>query len=222
METIINIAIDGPCGAGKSTIAKQVAAELGYTYLDTGAMYRAIALKAVRLGLDINSSDAIVPILKSTKIDIVYYSGVQNILLDGENVSAEIRQHEMSKAASDISKIKEVRIFLVEMQRQIANSKNVVVDGRDIGSYVLPKANLKIYLTAKSEIRAKRRFDELTAKGEKAIYEEILKDVNDRDYNDMTRDFAPLMMCDDSVELDTSDMSIEQVVFKIKDLASKI
>lgn len=212
---MLNIAIDGPSGAGKSTIAKEIAKRLNIIYLDTGAMYRAIGLKAVRLGIDTNDTDGVTAILDNTEIKIEYKDGVQIIYLDGEDVSSAIREHKISKAASNVSKIPEVRLKLVAMQRDIASKNNVILDGRDITSYVLKDANYKFYLTATAEERAKRRYKELIEKGQDVEYETILADINDRDYNDTHRDFAPLTLTSDSVYIDSTELSIEQAIDKI-------
>lgn len=212
---MLNIAIDGPSGAGKSTIAKEIAKRLNIIYLDTGAMYRAIGLKAVRLGIDTEDVQGVTGILDSTKIEIKYEDGVQIIYLDGEDVSTAIREHHISKAASNVSKIPAVRLKLVAMQREIAAKNNVVLDGRDITSYVLKDANNKFYLTATPEERAKRRYKELVEKGQKVDYETILADINDRDYNDTHRDFAPLTRTEDSVFIDSTELTIEQAIEKI-------
>lgn len=209
---MLNIAIDGPSGAGKSTIAKEIAKRLNIIYLDTGAMYRAIGLKAVRLGIDTNDEKGVTNILDSTKIEIKYVDGVQIIYLDGENVSTAIREHHISKAASNVSKIPAVRLKLVAMQREIAAKNNVVLDGRDITSYVLKDANNKFYLTATPEERANRRYKELIEKGQNVEYETILADINDRDYNDTHRDFAPLTLTEDSVYIDSTNLTIEQAI----------
>ncbi len=212
---MLNIAIDGPSGAGKSTIAKEIAKRLNIIYLDTGAMYRAIGLKAVRLGIDTNDEKGVTNILDSTKIEIKYVDGVQIIYLDGEDVSTAIREHHISKAASNVSKIPAVRLKLVAMQREIAAKNNVVLDGRDITSYVLKDANNKFYLTATPEERANRRYKELIEKGQNVEYETILADINDRDYNDTHRDFAPLTLTEDSVYIDSTNLTIEQAIEKI-------
>ena len=209
---MLNIAIDGPSGAGKSTIAKELAKVLDIIYLDTGAMYRAIGLKALRLGIDTEDEIGIKGILDSTNIEILYENGTQKVILDGEDVSIAIREHQVSKAASNVSKIPEVRLKLVAMQRDIASKNNVVLDGRDITSYVLPNANYKFFLTATAEERAKRRYNELIEKGQNVIYENILNDINDRDYNDTHRDFAPLTRTSDSIYIDSTDMTKEQVI----------
>ena len=209
---MINIAIDGPSGAGKSTAAKAIAKRLGILYLDTGAMYRALALKAFRLGVDPNDKAAVEAFLPAVEVDVRYRDGAMELYLDGEEVSGFIREHHISKGASDISKIPAVRIKLVELQRAIAAKNDVVLDGRDITSYVLPDAKYKFFLTASPEVRAKRRYDELTDKGQNVSYEQILADVIDRDYNDSQRAFAPLVQTEDSVLVDSSNMTIEEVV----------
>lgn len=209
---MINIAIDGPSGAGKSTAAKAIAKKLGILYLDTGAMYRALALKAFRLGIDPNDKEKVEAFLPAVSVDIKYVDGQMQLYLDGEEVSGYIREHHISKGASDISKIPAVRLKLVELQREIARKNDVVLDGRDITSYVLPDAKYKFFLTASPEVRAKRRYDELTAKGQEVSYEQILADVIDRDYNDSHRSFAPLVQTEDSVYVDSSKMDAEQVV----------
>lgn len=209
---MINIAIDGPSGAGKSTAAKAIAKRLGILYLDTGAMYRALALKAFRLGVDPNDKEAVEAFLPSVNVDVRYVDGQMQLYLDGEEVSGLIREHRISKGASDISKIPAVRLKLVELQRAIAASSDVVLDGRDITSYVLPHANYKFYLTAAPEVRARRRYEELIAKGQDVEYEQILRDVKDRDYNDSHRDFAPLVQTPDSVYVDSGAMTIEEMV----------
>ena len=208
---MLNIAIDGPSGAGKSTIAKEIAKRLNIIYLDTGAMYRAIGLKAVRLGIDTEDVQGVTGILDSTQIEIKY----EIIYLDGEDVSTAIREHHISKAASNVSKIPAVRLKLVAMQREIAAKNNVVLDGRDITSYVLKDANNKFYLTATPEERAKRRYKELIEKGQNVDYETILADINDRDYNDTHRDFAPLTCTEDSVFIDSTELTVEQAIEKI-------
>ena len=209
---MLNIAIDGPAGAGKSTVAKAIAARLGITYLDTGAMYRAVALYALDNSISPEDDKSVVAVLDKIRIEIKYSEGTQVVYLNGEDVSLRIRENRMSKAASDISKIPAVRLKLVEMQRAIAAGTDVVMDGRDIGSYVLPDANYKFFLTASPAVRAKRRFDELTAKGEKVNYDDILGDIEKRDRNDSTRAFAPLRKTDDAVEIDSSALSAEEVV----------
>ena len=207
-----NVAIDGPSGAGKSTVAKILARKLGMTYLDTGAMYRAIGLKMHRSGVRIDDRESIINTLENTVIEVETIDGLQHVVLDGKDVSGEIRRHYVSKLASDFSAVKEVRLKLVQMQREIAASKDCILDGRDIGTYVLPNAAVKFYLTASVSVRARRRFDELTAKGETCDLADIERDIAERDYNDMHRDFAPLKKADDSIEVVTDDMSIDEVV----------
>lgn len=215
----INIAIDGPSGAGKSTVAKIVASKLSIVYLDTGAMYRATALKFLNEGVNMDDEEYIINNLNSLDISIKYIDGEQHILLDGKDVSKEIRLHHMSKAASDISKIKEVRIKLVDLQRKIASENNVIMDGRDIGSYVLPDSKHKFFLTASAEVRAKRRYDELISKGQSADYSQILEDINIRDKNDSTRSFAPLKKTSDATEIDSTFLTVDEVC---KQIISKV
>lgn len=211
----MNIAIDGPSGAGKSTIAKALAKRLGITYLDTGAMYRTVALKSIYLGVDVNDVDGVKAFLPTVDLDIKYIDGTQHVYLDGKDVSKEIREHRISKAASDISRIPAVRLQLVAMQRALAAKYDCVLDGRDITSYVLPNAEYKFFITASPEVRAKRRFDELAAKGETVDFSVLLEDIKQRDYNDSHRDFAPLTRTEDSVYIDTSDLTIDQVLDKV-------
>lgn len=211
----MNIAIDGPSGAGKSTVAKELAKRLHITYLDTGAMYRTVALKSILLGIDPEDEEGVKGFLPSVDLDIRYIDGVQHVYLDGNDVSKEIREHRISKAASDISRIPAVRLKLVEMQRALAAKYDSVLDGRDITSYVLPNAEYKFFITASPEVRAKRRFDELAAKGEIVDFSVLLNDIKQRDYNDSHRDFAPLTQTEDSVCIDTSDLSIEQVIDRV-------
>ena len=211
----MNIAIDGPSGAGKSTVAKELAKRLDITYLDTGAMYRTVALKSLLIGVDVADVKGVEAMLPSVNLDIKYIDGVQHVYLDGKDVSKEIREHRMSKAASDISRIPAVRLKLVEMQRALAAKYDCVLDGRDITSYVLPNAEYKFFITASPEVRAKRRYDELAAKGETIDFSVLLEDIKKRDYNDSHRDFAPLTQTEDSVYIDTSDMTIDEVIDKV-------
>ncbi|MBQ7960283.1 MAG: (d)CMP kinase [Clostridia bacterium] len=207
------IAIDGPAGAGKSTIAKKAAAQMDFVYIDTGAMYRAIGLAAVRQGLRPDSDiSGIVDMLPEVNIDLAYGENGQEIFLNGENVSTEIRLPEISVAASDVSKIPEVRAKLLELQRSIAEKTDVIMDGRDIGTVVLPDAQLKIFLTASVEERARRRFEELKEKGIKCDFEEVKRDMEYRDKNDSEREIAPLRPAEDSVVLDTTGNTLEQSV----------
>lgn len=210
------IAIDGPSGAGKSTMAKMLAKELEITYLDTGAMYRAAAVYATRKNVEVNDRDNVISLLDSLDIGIDYKDGHQTVSLSAEDVSLTIREPWVSMKASDISKIPEVRTKLVDLQRKIAAGKSVVMDGRDIGTCVLPNAQVKIYLTASSEARADRRYKELIQKGDKVTYDEVLADIIRRDENDMNRAVSPLRQAQDAVLLDTSDLNIEQSVEAIK------
>lgn len=209
---MLNIAIDGPSGAGKSTISKMLAKKLGLLYLDTGAMYRAVALYADRKGVDVNDREKVIPLLADIDIDFLGDGEEKRIYLNGEDVSEAIREHRVSKMASDVSKIKEVRLFLVEQQREIAKKSDIVLDGRDITSFVLPDSKYKFFLTAAPEERARRRYEELKAKGADVSYEKILEDVNDRDYNDTHRDFAPLVQTDDSVLIDSTNLTTDEVI----------
>ncbi|MEG1509751.1 MAG: (d)CMP kinase [Clostridia bacterium] len=212
---MINIAIDGPSGAGKSTIAKALAKKLNITYLDTGAMYRAFGLKAIRLDINPNNRQQVLTILNTTDVQIKYEDGCQKVLLDGEDVSVEIRTHIISRAASDISKVPEVRIKMVQIQRQIASTTDVVLDGRDTTSYVLPNAKYKFFLTAKPEERAKRRQLELASRGEIIDFNKILTDIIARDKNDTERKFAPLTQTKDAILIDSTNMSFDEVLNKI-------
>jgi len=212
---MINIAIDGPAGAGKSTIAKKVAAEKNYIYVDTGAMYRAMALYLFRLGVDPDDAAAISKNCVGADITIEYRDGVQVVLLDGENVNSLLRTPEVSDMASRTSVNGDVRTKLMELQQELARRQNVVMDGRDIGTVVLPNAQVKIYLTASVAVRAKRRFLELMEKIGTANLEEIEEQIRERDHRDMTRPIAPLKQADDAVLVDTSDMTIDEVVDKI-------
>ncbi len=209
------IAIDGPSGAGKSTIAKLLAKKLNILYLDTGAMYRAVGLKALRNGVDINDETAVAEMLKTTEVDVKIVDGTQKVYLDGEDVSVAIREHRVSKAASDISAVSCVRYAMVDLQRKIAGKRDTILDGRDIGTFVLPNADYKIFLTASVEERSLRRFKELQAKGENCTLEKIAQDIATRDYNDSHRALAPLKKADDAVEIDSTSMTIEEVADKI-------
>lgn len=209
---MLNIAIDGPSGAGKSTIAKAIAEKLNIIYLDTGAMYRAIALKMYGKGIDCNDSESVLEILDSIDLKVEYIDGIQKVLLDGEDVSEKIREHIISKMASDVSKIKEVRLKLVAIQREIAKNNNVILDGRDIASYVLPNADYKFYLTASAEERASRRYKELVEKGQKVEFITILNDIKDRDFNDMNREFAPLVSTKDCIYIDSTNYTLNETI----------
>lgn len=207
-----NIAIDGPAGAGKSTIAKKIARKLNFIYVDTGAMYRAMALFMIRSGIGLDETERIGEKCREADISIRHENGEQVVLLNGENVNGLIRTEEVGNMASVSSADAKVRKKLVELQQKLAESADVVMDGRDIGTCVLPGADIKIYLTAGSAVRARRRYDELTAKGELCNLEEIEKDIIERDHRDMTREISPLRQAEDAVLVDSSDMTIEQVV----------
>ena len=211
-----NIAIDGPAGAGKSTIAKKLAADLGYVYVDTGAMYRAMAYYFLQNGIDAKDEKAIADACPKVDVTIQYVDGEQQVILNGENVNGVIRKEEVGNMASATSVYPVVRTTLVDLQRQLAARENVIMDGRDIGTVVLPNANVKIFLTASSKVRAQRRFDELTAKGVACNIDEIEKDIIDRDYRDMHRETSPLKQADDAVLLDSSNLDIDGVVAAMK------
>ena len=215
------IALDGPSGAGKSTVAKAVAKKLGIVYVDTGALYRTLALYAIRNNVACDKEGEVLPILSGADIQLKYIDGTQCVLLNGEDVSALIRTPEISMGASDISAIPKVREYLLDLQRKIAYENSVIMDGRDIGTVILPDAEVKIFITASPEIRAKRRYNELIEKGQDVVYEDVLKDVIQRDYNDSHRDVAPLKQAEDAVLLDTSyldlDESINETIKIIKD-----
>ncbi len=209
------IAIDGPAGAGKSTIAKLVAKQKNYIYVDTGAMYRAMGLYMVRKGISVKEEEAVSKACEDVVISIQYKDGEQIVLLNGENVNGLIRTQEIGAAASAVAAFSPVRVKLVELQQQLAKEENVVMDGRDIGTCVLPNANLKIYLTASSYVRAKRRYDELVAKGESCDFTQIEAEVIERDIADTNRTHSPLRQAEDAIYLDSSNMNIEQVVREI-------
>ena len=213
-----SIAIDGPAGAGKSTIAKKVAKSLGFIYVDTGAMYRAMALYMIKNGISAEESDKISATCQSADITIKYEDGVQVVYLNGENVNGLIRTEEVGNMASASSVNGDVRKKLVELQQKLAQTTDVVMDGRDIGTVVLPGADLKVYLTASSKVRAERRFKELTAKGIECDFDAIEKDIIDRDYRDMHRENSPLMQAEDAVLVDSSEMTIDEVAEKILEL----
>ena len=216
--SIINIAIDGPAGAGKSTVAKRIAEIMHLTYVDTGAMYRALGLKAVRNGIDPGDAEAVAPILTDTTVTFIKINGEQHVVLDGEDVNELIRTEEISHAASVISTLPEVRRKLVDLQREIARSTDTVMDGRDIGTVVLPNTPYKFYVTASAEVRAKRRFIEYQKKGilGDMTYEDVLNEVKARDERDMNREFSPLRPAENAVIIDTSEMSIDEAVEDIK------
>ena len=213
-----NVAIDGTAGAGKSTIAKRIARKLGYIYVDTGAMYRAMAYYLIQNQVDAADQEAIAAACQHADISICYQDGEQVVLLNGENVNAYLRTEAVGNMASVSSVVPEVRKKLVELQQKLARETDVVMDGRDIGTVVLPDADVKVYLTASVETRAKRRFLELQEKGEPADLAKIAADIEDRDYRDMHRDISPLRQAEDATLVDSSDMTIDQVVERILEL----
>ena len=206
------IAIDGPAGAGKSTIAKEISKRLGIIYLDTGAMYRAVGLNVLWHDADCKDREAVIALLPETKVEVVYEEGMQKIYLCGRDVTDLIRTPQVSAAASDVAVIPEVRRKLVELQREIAQNQSVVMDGRDIGTYVLPGADFKFFVTASAKERAKRRYLELCAKGYDKPVEEIEQEIIERDRNDSSRDFAPLKQAEDAILVDTTHMGVEEVI----------
>ena len=215
-----NIAIDGPAGAGKSTVAKRVAKELGFVYVDTGAMYRALAVYFLKQGLKPEDTEEIAKACKSAEVTIGYEDGVQQVYLNGENVTSLLRTEEVGNMASVSSAIGEVRAQLLELQRELARTKDVVMDGRDIGTNILPNADVKVYLTASVETRANRRYLELQEKGIACDLKEIAHDIEERDTRDMNREIAPLKQAEDAVYVDSSDMNIDEVVSAIKSLCN--
>ena len=218
----ISVAIDGPAGAGKSTIARRLAGELGFRYVDTGAIYRTVAYFMDLWGVSPKDVDGVNRYIDELTVGIEYDDeGVQHMLMNGMDVTGDIRTPEISQKASLISAHAVVRDVLLDMQREMAEQYDVVMDGRDIGSVVLPKATVKIFLTASPEVRAKRRYQELLEKGQKASYEQVLRDVQQRDYQDTHRDIAPLKMCRDSVKVDTSEMDLEQSVAAIRKIVEE-
>ncbi|UZQ84486.1 (d)CMP kinase [Thermoclostridium stercorarium] len=219
MRKHIQIAIDGPSGAGKSTMAKIVAKKLGIMYLDTGAMYRAVALKAIKSGIDTKDGDALAEMVKDIDLRIVYENGAQKVLLDGEDVTEEIRTPAVTVGSSDVAVNPAVREKMVELQQKIAKENSVVMDGRDIGTHVLPNADVKIFLTASIEERAKRRYEELREKGMlKQTFEELKKEMEYRDINDSTRSHSPLKKADDAILLDTTGFSLEEAAKVVLDI----
>ena len=222
MAKTYSIAIDGPAGAGKSTIAKRLAKELGYMYVDTGAIYRTVAYFMDLLGVSPKDVDGVTRYIDELTIGIEYdEEGTQHMIMNGMDVTADIRTQDISQKASLVSAHAVVRDVLLDMQRDVAKQYNVIMDGRDIGTVVLPRANVKIFLTASVEVRAKRRYDELIAKGQKANLATIQKEIEKRDYQDTHREVAPLKMSRDSIKVDTSNMDIDQVVAEIKAIAGK-
>lgn len=223
MSKMISVAIDGPAGAGKSTMARTVAKDLGYVYVDTGAIYRTVGYYINMCGIGPKDVDGVTRLIDDVNLEIQYpEDGLQHMILNGKDVTGEIRTPEMSDYASKLSTLKVVRDFLLDVQRELARTHNVVMDGRDIGTVVLPKAQVKIYLTASAEVRAKRRLLELQEKGDqKTTYEKVLQDIRQRDDRDMNRAIAPLKCAKDAVRLDTSDLNIEESVQAIKNIIEK-
>ena len=222
MAKTYSIAIDGPAGAGKSTIARRLAKELGYYYVDTGAIYRTVAYFLDLLGVSPKDVDGVTRYIDELTVEIEYdEDGKQHMLMNGMDVTDDIRTQDISQKASLVSAHAVVREVLLDMQREVARKHNVIMDGRDIGTVVLPKANVKIYLTASAEVRAERRYKEMLEKGQKANLQQVLKDIQQRDYQDTHRDIAPLKMARDSIKVDTSDMDLEQVTAAIKKIVEE-
>ena len=221
MNEFVAIAIDGPSGAGKSTIAKRLAATLGYVYVDTGAMYRTVGLATLRKGIKSEDTEAVIAALADIEVSIAYIDGTQRVLLNGEDVSDQIRTPEVSMAASTTSAIPEVRKFLFATQQKLARENNVIMDGRDIGTVVLPNAKVKIFLSASVEDRARRRFDELKEKGMSVEYADVLEDMKQRDYNDSHRAVAPLKPAEDAVSVDTTGNTLEESVALLESIVKE-
>ena len=217
MENLV-IAIDGPAGAGKSTISKLIAKNLGINYIDTGAMYRAITYKCLKLGIDINDRQKVVDLCSRTEVDFVDNS----IYLDGVRLGEEIRTLEVSSKVSDVAKIPQVREFLLEKQREIGKRSDVILDGRDVGTHIFPDTKYKFFLNASAQERGRRRYQELIDKGQSVVLEEIIEDIKKRDYIDSTREVAPLVKADDAIEVDSTSMTIDQVVTYISDMVRRI
>jgi len=213
-----NVAIDGPAGAGKSTIAKLVAKKMGYVYVDTGAMYRALAVHFLKKGILAEETEKVIKSCEEAEVTIAYEDGAQQVYLNGENITSMLRTEEVGNMASKTSAIPEVRAKLLELQRSLAREKDVIMDGRDIGTHILPNADVKVFLTASVETRAKRRYDELVAKGMECDFNEIARDIKERDDRDSNRATAPLRQAEDAVLVDSSDMTIEEVVNAITSL----
>ena len=223
MKQFISVAIDGPAGAGKSTLARAIAREMGYVYVDTGAIYRTVGYYVNLCGIGPRDVDGVTRLIDDVNIEIKYSEdGLQHMILNGQDVTGEIRTQQMSDYASKLSTLKVVRDFLLDVQQDLAKSHNVVMDGRDIGTVVLPRADVKIYLTASAEVRAKRRLLEMQEKGDKkSDFNKVLRDIQERDQRDMTRDIAPLKKAADAVELDTSDLTIEESIAAMKAVIEK-
>ena len=217
MENLV-IAIDGPAGAGKSTISKLIAKNLGINYIDTGAMYRAITYKGLKSGIDINDRQKVVDLCSRTEVDFVDNS----IYLDGVRLGEEIRTLEVSSKVSDVAKIPQVREFLLEKQREIGKRSDVILDGRDVGTHIFPDTKYKFFLNASAQERGRRRYQELVDKGQTVILEDIIEDIKKRDYIDSTREVAPLVKADDAIEVDSTSMTIDQVVTYISDMVRRI
>lgn len=213
-----NVAIDGPAGAGKSTIAKLVAEKKGYIYVDTGAMYRGLAIHFLDRGIKAEETEKVIEACRDADVSILYEDGMQQVYLNGTNITGRLRDEAVGRMTSKCSVIPEVRGKLLDLQRDLAKTQDVIMDGRDIGTCVLPDADVKVYLTASVETRAKRRYDELTAKGESCDFDEIARDIKERDERDMNRETAPLKKAEDAVLVDSSDMTIEEVVHTIAGL----
>ena len=219
---MIHIAIDGPAGAGKSTIARALAAQIGFIYVDTGALYRTVGLFMLRAGVDPADAEAVVPRLNGVQIVLTFSEGEQHVLLSGEDVSEAIRTPEVSMAASAVSAIPAVHAFLLSLQKELAAANNVIMDGRDIGTVILPDAQLKIFLTASPQARAQRRFAQLQEKGEAVSYDEVLRDIQKRDEQDMTRAAAPLKPAPDARLVDTSDCTLEESIARVRELVRDV
>lgn len=209
---MINVAIDGPAGAGKSSVAKAAAKKLGFIYVDTGALYRSIGVNAMKHGIPTDDRAGVVALLPETQLELRYIDGTQRVILNGEDVSEEIRLPEASMAASNVSAMPEVRAFLLDLQRDMAKKNNVIMDGRDIGTVILPDAQYKFFLTASPEVRADRRYKELQEKGINVDYQDLLQEIIQRDYNDSHREAAPLKQADDATLIDSSNMTIEESI----------
>lgn len=215
---MISVAIDGPAGAGKSTMAKGVAEKFGYIYVDTGALYRTIGLYVMRKGVDTTDAEGVTNLLSDINIDLKFENNTQQVILNGENVSNLIRTPEVSMAASNVSAIPAVRSYLFDLQKNMAVKHDVIMDGRDIGTVVLPNADVKIFLTASPEERANRRFKEMIEKGQSVTYEDVLNDIKRRDYNDSNREIAPLKPAEDAIALDTTFYTLEESIEKIENI----
>jgi cytidylate kinase len=217
----INIAVDGPAGAGKSSVSKLTAKKLGYIYVDTGALYRTVGLYSIRRGIDTKNAEKVTETLKNIEVKLGFVNGEQHVFLNGEDVSEDIRTPEASMGASNVSAIPAVRDFLFDLQRDIAKNNNCIMDGRDIGTVVLPDAQIKIFLTASPESRARRRYKELIEKGENVNYDDVLNDINQRDYQDMHREIAPLKQAEDAVLFDDSDYDVEESAVRMLEIIGK-